>query len=287
MNEYQRIIKEIFNFQDKNGCWKMLSESDKYYPDHLHYAPNFKATLWTLILLADICHDNADTRVKKSLKIIKDHFYDPKNNIYSLKKDKFPIPCLNGNIIYLESYFNSTISEKSLKTIEFFNNYQRFDDGKYITEKNKYCTNTSCYGQHTCYWGIVKLFKGLSFIPKISRNRSLNELLEKCINFILLHNVCFSSHRINKMMIKDIDKLTFPNMYKSDYLEILWLLKRENVRSENLNPAIDLLKSKRSPSGNWKLEKKVNNMITSIGNVNQSNQFVTKRAKEVLDFYNL
>ncbi len=89
------------------------------------------------------------------------------------------------------------------------------------------------------------------------------------------------------MIVKDIDKLTFPNMYKSDFLEILWLLKRENVRSENLSSAIDLLKSKRSSSGNWNLEKKVSNMITSIGDINRSNQFVTKRAKEVVDFCDL
>lgn len=88
-------------------------------------------------------------------------------------------------------------------------------------------------------------------------------------------------------MIKHIDKLRFPNMYKSDFLEILWLLKRENVRSENLRLAIDLLKSKRLSCENWNLDRKVNNMITSIGEVNQPNQFVTKRAKEVLDFYDL
>ncbi len=287
MENYQRIIKEIFDSQGKNGCWKMLSESHKYYPNYLHYSPNFKSTLWTLILLADICHDKNDIRVRKPLKTIQDHFYDKNNKIFSLKNGHVPIPCLNGNIIYLESYFHGSISEKSLKAIEFFYKYQRFDDGNYITEKNKYCTNISCYGQHTCYWGIVKLFKGLSFIPKKSRNRSINQLLDKCINFILLHNVCFSSHRKNKIMIKDIDKLTFPNMYKSDFLEILWLFKRENIRSENLNSAIDLLKSKRLSIGNWNLEKIVNNMTTNIGDINQPNQFVTKRAKEVLDFYNL
>ena len=286
MPDYQKIIKEILDSQGKNGCWRMLSTSDKYYPDFLHYNPNFKATLWTLILLADICHDKNDIRVREPLKTIQDHFYDKKNKIYSLKNYLFPVPCLNGNIIYLESYFNGSISEKTLKAIEFFCKYQRFDDGNYITEKNKYCTNRSCYGQHTCYWGIVKLFKGLSFIPKKSRNRSINKLLDKCINFVLLHNVCFSSHRKNKIMIKDIDELTFPNMYKSDFLEILWLLKRENVRSENIKPTIDLLKSKRLSNGTWNLEKKVNNMTTSIGDINQPNQFVTKRAKEVLDFYN-
>ena len=287
MDEHQRIIKEIFAAQGKNECWKMLSESDKYYPDYLHYVPNFKATLWTLILLADIRHDMNDIKVRKPLKIIQDHFYDSKTHIYSLKKDHFPIPCLNGNVIYLENYFNGSIGEKSLKAIEFFCKYQRFDDGEYHAGKNKYCKNTSCYGKHSCYWGIVKLLKGLSFIPKKLRNRSVNKLLNKCINFILSHNVCFSSHRKNKIMIKDIDKLTFPNMYKSDFLEILWLLKRENVRSENISTAVYLLKSKRSSDGSWNLEKKVNNMTTSIGKINQPNQFVTQRAKEVLDFYNL
>ncbi len=287
MEDRQRIIKKIFDSQGINGCWKMLSESDKYYPDYLHYVPNFKSTLWTLILLADICHDKNDIRVRKPLETIQDHFYDSKIHIYSLKNDHFPIPCLNGNIIYLECYFNDSISEKNLKAIDFFCKYHRFDDGNYITEKNEYCSNTSCYGKHTCYWGIVKLFKGLSFIPRKSRNRSINELLDKCIKFILLHNVCFSSHHKDKIMIKHIDKLTFPNMYKSDFLEILWLLKRENIRSENLSSAIDLLKSKRLSCGNWNLERKVNNMITSIGEINQPNQFVTKRAKEVVDFYDL
>lgn len=285
MEEYSQIIKKIFDSQGENGCWKMLSESDRYYPTHLHYVPNFKATLWTLILLADLCHEKNDIRVKKPFTTIQDHFYDSKMYIYSLKKDHFPIPCLNGNIIYLECYFTDSVSKRSLKTIEFFRQYQRFDDGSYAGEKNEYCSNTSCYGKHTCYWGIVKLFKGLSFIPRKLRNNSVKMLLGKCIDYILLHNVCFSSHHKDRIMVKDIDRLTFPNMYKSDFLEILWLLKREGVRSEKIKPAIDLLRTKCMPDGKWNLEKKVSNMATSIGEINQPNYFVTRRAKEALDFY--
>jgi hypothetical protein len=86
-------------------------------------------------------------------------------------------------------------------------------------------------------------------------------------------------------MIKGMDKLTFPNMYKSDFLEALWLLKRENVKSDALKPALHLLKSKQLPCGNWNLERKVHNMTTSIGELNRPNHFVTHRANEVLDFY--
>ena len=285
MDGYTKIINNIFDLQGKNGCWKMLSKSDKYYPTCLHYAPTFKATLWTLILLADIGLDNNDHRVKQPLEIIKDHFFDSDNLIYSLRENHFPIPCLNGNIIYLESYFTGLIGEETMKAIEFFSQYQRFDDGDYITEKNQYCANTSCYGKHSCYWGIVKLMKGLSFIPVKLRNRSINKLINSCIDFILLHSVCFRSHRRGTIMIKGMDNLTFPNMYKSDFLEILWLLKRENVQSERLKPALDLLRSKCLPGGRWILEKKIPNLVTSIGETNQPNDFITIRAKEVLEFY--
>ena len=285
MNGQQKIIDRIFEAQGDNGFWKILPKSHKYYPDYMHYVPNFKATLWTLILLADLGHDSNDSRIKKPLKDLQKHFFDKNYGIFTLKEDHFPIPCLNGNMIYIDAYFNGSPSKKSLKSLAFFSKYQRFDDGTYMDEKNEFCTNKSCYGKHTCYWGITKLLKGISFIPKECRTTEINELLDRCIQFVLLHKVCFSSRKENKIMIKGMDKLTFPNMYKSDFLEILWLLKRENIKSDNFLPAIELLKSKQLTSGDWNLERKLNNLTTSIGPVNRPNSFITKRVKEVLAFY--
>lgn len=102
---------------------------------------------------------------------------------------------------------------------------------------------------------------------------------EKCVT------VCFSSRSPNVIMINKLDLLTFPNFYKSDFLEILWLLKREEIKSEKLLPAIELLNAKKNSDGYWKLERIMNNMITSIGKTNQPNYYVTKRANEVLDYY--
>ncbi len=285
MRSQKEIITKIFVVQGVNGFWKTIPESHKYYPDYLHYVPNFKATLWTLILLADLGHDRKEFRVKKTIRDLQQHFFDNTHGIYTLKENHFPIPCLNGNMIYIDCYFNGSPGKESLKALEFFYKYQRFDDGCYIDEKNEFCTNKSCYGQHSCYWGITKLLKGISFIPKKLRTNQIWDLLDRCIQFVLLHKVCFSSHKESKIMVKHIDKLTFPNMYKSDFLEILWLLKRENVKSDKLRLAIDLLKSKQQSNGDWNLERKVHNMVTTIGEINQPNQFVTKRAKEVLQFY--
>lgn len=284
MNKPQ-LINKLFELQNPNGCWSVIPETHKYYPDYLHYVPNFKAGLWVLILLSDLKCDPDESRIKEPLRIIQEHFYDSKEQIYSLKSDHFPIPCLNGNLIYLDSYFNGTVCDNSSRVIEFFNKNQRFDDGEYEGEKNQYCTNKSCYSRHTCYWGVVKLLKGLSFIPEGKRNSSVRELLGKCIDFVLLHKVCYSSHNADKIMIKGIDKLTFPNMYKSDFLEILWLLKREKVHSAAVKQAVDLLKSKKQLGGEWYLERKINNIVASVGAVNQPNPYITERAEEVLEFY--
>ncbi len=285
MSQHEKIIDQIFALQSANGCWKMLEESNRNYPACLHYSPTFKSTLWTLVLLADLQHNPDDERVWKPLKIIQEHFYNPNYGIFSLGNDHFPIPCLNGNMLYLDAWFNRSLSAESISAIHFFHLNQRFDDGVYQLPKSPICSNTSCYGKHTCYWGVVKLMKGLSFIPKENRSKAAQGLLDRCIEFVLLHKVCFSSRSVNKYLSRDIDKLGFPCMYRSNFLEILWLLKRENVCSSNLAPALELLKSKQQPDGAWHLEKKVNNLIVSVGAEMRPNEYIISRAEVVMEFY--
>ena len=68
MDNHQKIVNRIFKAQGENGFWKVLPEFHKYYPDYLHYVPNFKATIWALILLADLGLDRNDSRIKEALK---------------------------------------------------------------------------------------------------------------------------------------------------------------------------------------------------------------------------
>lgn len=283
--ERGKIIDRIFAARGDDGFWKMIPPSHKYFPDYIHYVPTFKATLWTLILLADLDHQGDDDRVRTPLAALQEKFFDTDVGIYSLGDDHFPIPCLNGNMIYLEAWFTGSLDNRGRRAVEFFAENQRFDDGAYVVEKTSYCRNKSCYGKHTCYWGVVKLLKGLSFVPEASRSPAAQKLIDRCVDFVLLHKVCYSSRRDGRVMIKGLDRLTFPNMYKSDFLEILWLLMREKIRSEALRPALSLLRSKRRPDGTWNLERKIHNMVTTVGEPDRTHPFVTKRAQEVLDFH--
>jgi hypothetical protein len=238
-----------------------------------------------MILLADTGCKEVE-KLKKPFKLMSDHLKDNTLNIYSIGKSHFPIPCLNGNMLYLHEYFQFYDKSMIDGVVDFFYEYQRFDDGRFKTPSQfPYCSNRTCYGAHTCYWGVVKLLKGLSFIPEKHRSPKARNLLARCIDYILLHEVCYSSHQKDRLLHSQIEKLTFPNLYQSDFLEILWLLKREKVQSEHLNRALNLLKSKRQADNSWRIDRIIRNLIIPMGIKNGVNRFISERAREVLDYY--
>lgn len=282
----KQTIEKILAKQDDAFRWGFNKRQARERPEYSYYSPNFKSTLWTLLLLADIKAPADIPQIKPSIRLITEHFYAPEHGVFRLPgMCRFPIPCLNGNMIYLQHYFGTSRSETVDRTIRFFAAYQRFDDGDFKTPKSyPYCSNTFCYGKHTCYWGVTKLLKGISFIPKIQRTKEAQQLAENCIDFVLHHEVCFSSHNGDRFLHRDIGKLTFPNFYKSDFLEILWLLAREEVHDRRMSRALELLRAKRKDGGFWELEKPMN-ITVSIGQKECANAFITERATEVLDYY--
>ena len=80
-----------------------------------------------------------------------------------------------------------------------------------------------------------------------------------------------------------ISRAGFPNMYKSDYLEILWLLKREDVSDKRMFRALKLLESRRLPDSTWKSERTVSKLVIPFGAARYANAFITERAKKILE----
>ena len=286
MNLREKTISDILSRQDRSFRWGYNEKQALERPEYLYYSPNFKSTLWTLVFLADLKAPPDLPQIEASIQLIADHFYDPEHGIYRLPNmTHFPIPCLNGNMLYLHHYFEMPHAQEVQKTIDFFAEFQRFDDGDFKTPKSyPYYANTSCYGAHSCYWGVIKLLKGISFLPKNQRTKEAQNLADNCIEFILQHEVCYRSHKNDSFLRDEISRLAFPNFYKSDFLEILWLLKREAVHDQRMARALTLLRSKKQDNGTWELEKSMNTII-SIGQKEKANAFITERAIEVLDYY--
>ena len=286
MTPIEKLADQIAALRDSNGCWNVLDPSDKNYPQLNYYVPNYRSTLWTLILLAEMRVDPRDPRFHQALTTITSHFYDQKMGIFSVGKSHFPIPCLNGNMLYLLSYFGSEETSKIVSVIDFFSQYHRFDDGDFKTPRHfPDFSNKSCYGRHTCYWGVVKLLKGLAHLPWDLRNSKAEELIQRSIEFILLHKVCFGSHNEDTYLCKGIQHLTFPSLYHSDFLEILWVLAKAKAGSKGTEQAIALLKSKMSGEGQWAIEKRVDGLLIPLGKTNIEHLCLTARAREVLAYF--
>ena len=282
----KRIIADILARQDGQFRWGFDEALASQRPELMYYWPKYSNTLWTLLYLADIGAPLQEQRIERSLELVSEHFYDKTHKIFTLKKSHFPIPCLNGNLLYLHFYFQKPYTEMVDGVIEFFNSYQRFDDGDFKTPKTfPYFSNTSCYGRHTCLWGIVKLLRGLSFIPAADRTESARRLIGNCIDFLLQHEVCFRSHDKDELIHKVIGRLTFPYLWRGDFLEMLWLLKRERVRDIRMSRALELLRSRQQEDGSWELERPIPDLIVPLNRRNGGNVFITDRAREVLDFY--
>ena len=283
----QCTIANILARQDDQFRWGFDEQQARERPELLYYWPKYKATLWTLLLLADIKAPIQNPQIDQAFDLVEQQFFDKSNQIFSLGMGgHFPIPCLNGNMLYLHFYLHRPYTGQVDGVVEFFNRYQRFDDGDFKTPKVfPYFSNTACYGKHTCFWGVIKLLKGLSFIPEAQRTQSVQSLIGNCIDFVLQHEVCFSSHNKDEFLRVNIGALTFPSLWWDDFLETLWLLSREKINDKRMARALDLLRSRQKGDGTWQLEHPVPNLIISMGRKSGANAFITERAAEVLDFY--
>lgn len=284
VNTREQMIGAILAKQDSRFRWSYDEQMAQQRPELTYYMPKYKSTLWTLLLLADLQAPPDLPQMQRAFDLIFDHFYDTTHHIGALGKSHFPIPCLNGNMLYLHFYLKRPCTEQIDGMIEFFDSYQRFDDGEFRTPKTfPYFSNKSCYGRHTCYWGVVKLLRGLSFIPRSERTPAAQHLLEGCIDFILQHEVCYQSHHKEKFLHLWIHQLTFPSLWRDDFLGILWLLAREGVRDARMTRALDLLQSKRQANGSWRVEHPMAELIIPFGCKSCAEALLTERALEVLD----
>ena len=144
-------------------------------------------------------------------------------------------------------------TERFAKAIDLFNVHQRFDDGDFKAPV-KYPFHRSCYGKHTCMWGVIRLAKGLLFIPVCSRTAAASRLLNRCIDSILLHEVCFASHDKKRLIHRAVDTITFPSVARGDFLEVLWIPAREGIKHPKIKRALHMLESKMTADGQWTLE---------------------------------
>ncbi len=167
------------------------------------------------------------------------------------------LSCYNAMITSILIQMHYHDKEKVESGINWILEYQNIERG---TENKWNGTRILKYGgcmkSTPCYIGIVKAMIALSDYKNTSEfmtNEKVNSKLYRGLEYVLSHQV-FLSQSDSKPVTKDITKLTYPFSYKTNIIEILRLLKQNDLLSDSrCEIAIGYLKKKQQKAGYWKI----------------------------------
>ncbi len=131
------------------------------------YLPKYKATIWQLLLFAELGADGGDPRIRKTCEYVLKTTYS-ENGLFTILVDNILAPCFHGNMTYSLLKLGYTDDPRLEKALQILFNYQRFDDGDFKTpEEWPYRGRRDrCSGNHSCYAGCAKGLKAVTASQK-------------------------------------------------------------------------------------------------------------------------
>lgn len=167
------------------------------------------------------------------------------------------LSCYNSMITSALIKLNYYNKDKIDKGIEWIINYQNLKCGaKNDWAGKRILKYGGCMKNTPCYIGIVKSMIALTAYKKrfnYLSNDIIDEKLEIGLEYILDHQIYLRKSN-NQPITKDIIKLTYPFSYKTNLIEIVRLLKENNMDSDTrCNLAKDYLLTKKQKDGYWKI----------------------------------
>lgn len=247
-------VPGILDKQNPAGYWKKPSS---------FYLPKYRATVWSLSILAELGADGNDERIKQACEYILEnsqHFESGafshisyKRYIYQKKKKDMEspffsgsdikggspniIPCLTGNMLFSLIRCGYLKDPRVQKGIEWINRYQRFDDA-----------------------------------------------IEQASEYFLMHHIYKRSHDLRKIAIPAWMHAGFP---LSGFLAVLSVLFRLGYKDDRMQDAVDLLIKKQNKNGRWLMEASLNSrMHVNIEKKGRESKWITLYALSALkNFY--
>jgi len=276
-------VPKILAKQSNEGYWET--------PKNL-YTPKYKATVWQLIILAELGADGKNERIRKACEFIFENSQDRESGGFSVRlsvrtgggRHSLVIPCLTGNMVWSLIRFGYLEDLRVQRGIDWIITYQRFDDG--IKESPKgwpYDKHKDCWGKHSCHMGVVKALKALSEIPPNKRSKDVMKTIEKGVEHMLKHHIHKKSHDLSRVSKPGWLRFGFPLMWQTDVLEILGILTKLGYKDKRMQEAVDMVISKQDDQGRWKLENTFNGRFqVDIEQKSKPSKWITLNALKAL-----
>ena len=278
-------VPQIIDKMHVDGYWETPTS---------FYNAKYRGTVWQLLVLAEHGADPTDERVKRACEFILENSQHLESGGFSMfraermggGRESGVIPCLTGNMVYSLIRLGYLVDKRVQAAINWIANYQRFDDGEGNPKGRFYDRYVSCFGKHSCHMGAAKALKALAEIPDSQRNPQVKATIESGADYFLRHHIYKKSHNLQEVSKPGWLKFGFPLMYQTDALEISGILAKLRYKDNRMQEAVDLVVSKQTENGRWKLESTFNGRFqVDVEKKNQESKWVTFKALMALKRY--
>ena len=249
------------------------------------YAPKYRGTDWTILMLAELGADGRDKRIQRGVEYLLAHAQSAHGG-FSAMANALPsgaIYCLNGNLVWALTALGCGADERVARAGDWIAGAVTGETAQ--TNKTS-GPNFACAanGKLPCAWGAVKALRALANFPDALKSPRVKRATEMACEFLLNGDLARAKYPYTERVSGVWFKFGFPLGYTSDVLETLLALSEAGrARDPRLKPALDLVLSRRDAQGRWALKNSLNGkMWTDLEDKNKPSKWVTLRARRVL-----
>lgn len=242
---------EIKNPQDAENY---LKASDLYKSLLTDFDFSVLNLLWRLTQLSEIPFSGNNPKVTAWTKKLVENTYT--GDGFSLNgKNDYLLACYNGMITSILIKLNYPGNDKISKGINWIVKYQNVKRGeKCDWEETGLKKYGGCMKSTPCYIGLVKSMIALSDYKHsdyYQEDTNPGSKLDDGLNYILGQKI-FLRLSDNKPITREITKLTYPFTWKTNIIEILRLMKANQMLNDSrCSVAREYLKGKQKKDGFW------------------------------------
>ena len=228
--------KQFLNARNEKGYWGQD-----------YYQPKWISTHYTLLDLKNLAIDPYLEDIKKIITKVLINEKGPDGGILPIGTVKKCDVCVNGMALNFSSYFLA--KEESLRAVVDFILTEKMADGGFNCQSNRKGAKHS--SMHTT----ISVLEGFNEFLKNGntyRVQEIKNVMNSSIEFLLIHQL-FKSDKTGDVINPNFLKLYYPARWYFDILRALDFFQYAGITYDfRIDPAIDVLISKRTKEGFWK-----------------------------------
>lgn len=252
------------------------------------YAPKYRGTDWTILLLAELGADGSDKRIRRGVEYLLAHAQAAHGG-FSAMANALPsgaIYCLNGNLVRALIALGLSGDERVARAVDWIACAVTGENIQPHSGAGTSGPNFSCAanGKQPCAWGVVKVLRALASLPASLKSPRVKRATDLACELLLNGDLAHARYPYTERVSGVWFKFGFPLGYTSDVLETLLALgEAGRGRDARLKPALDLVLKQRDAQGRWILKNSLNGkMWVDLEDKSKPSKWVTLRARRVL-----